>query len=116
MTHSFPTRRSSDLRSIIAGGRIPNYEQYADQLTPREYIEKVKMKEIHDPTLNFQLSNDFHVRKVLKGYLKGDTESMEFATLLEWSNIYFQEEGAGPVTPSTARLGDRKSTRLNSSH
>src|SRR3546814_12823591 len=63
------------------------------------------MKEIHDPTLNFQLSNDFHVRKVLKGYLKGDTESMEFATLLEWSNIYFQEEGAGPVTPSTARLG-----------
>src|SRR3546814_11035818 len=29
-----------NLRAIIDGGRIPNYEQYADQLNPREYIEK----------------------------------------------------------------------------
>lgn len=94
-----------NLRAIVAGGRIPNYEQYAHELTPREYIAKVKLKEIHDPTLNFQLSNDFHVKKVLKGYLKGDTESMEYATLLEWSNIYYQEDQTGPATPTTARLG-----------
>ena len=52
-----------NLRAIMAGGRIPNYAKYADSLKPREYIEKVRMKEIHDPTLSFQLSNDFHVKE-----------------------------------------------------
>lgn len=78
-----------NLRSIVFGGRIPNYKKYADQLTPREYIDKVKHKELYDPVLSFQLSNDFHVRKVLKGYLPGDLSSRDYATLLEWNNIYY---------------------------
>ena len=81
-----------NLRSIIAGGRIPHYARNADELTPRQYIEKVKMKEIFDPTLTFQLSNDFHVRKVLKNYLPGDHQSRDYATLIEWNNIYYQEQ------------------------
>ena len=79
-----------NLRAIIAGGRIPGYKQYADELTPRQYIHKVRMKEIYDPILTFQLSNGFQVKKVLKEYLAGDTESLEYATLLEWANIYYQ--------------------------
>jgi predicted amidohydrolase/GNAT superfamily N-acetyltransferase len=79
-----------NLRAIIAGGRIPNYKHYADLMTPREYLEKVKLKEIYDPTLTFQMSNNFHVKKILKNYMPGDTESKDFATLLEWNNIYFQ--------------------------
>ncbi|MFA8437230.1 MAG: GNAT family N-acetyltransferase [Marinifilaceae bacterium] len=95
-----------NLQSIIAGGRIPGYVEYADQLTPREYIEKVKRREIYDPVLWFQLSNDFHVKKVLKGYLPGDVESKEFATLLEWNNIYYQEkEELINVPKTTVRLG-----------
>ncbi|MGB3619073.1 MAG: bifunctional GNAT family N-acetyltransferase/carbon-nitrogen hydrolase family protein [Catalinimonas sp.] len=96
-----------NLRAIIAGGRIPNYERYADDLSPREYIEKVRMKEIFDPTLTFQLSNDFHVRKVLRNYLRGDTQSHEFAALLEWNNIYHRAPGAGYATQSksVARVG-----------
>ncbi|HET7360931.1 MAG TPA: bifunctional GNAT family N-acetyltransferase/carbon-nitrogen hydrolase family protein [Salinimicrobium sp.] len=78
-----------NLKSIIFGGRIPNYAEYAKKLTPKQYIEKVKLKEVHDPVLSFQLSNDFHVKKVIKGYLPGDHESMEFATLMEWNNIYY---------------------------
>lgn len=81
-----------NLRAIVAGGRIPNYQRYAKELTPREYIEKVKFKEIHDSTLSFQLSNEFHVKKILKNYLPGDTQSLEYATLLEWNNIYYQED------------------------
>ncbi|MFN7120160.1 MAG: GNAT family N-acetyltransferase, partial [Saprospiraceae bacterium] len=81
-----------NLRAIVVGGRIPNYKDYADALSPREYIDKVKLKEIYDPTLTFQLSNDFHVKKILEGYLPGDTESKEYATLLEWNNIYYQEK------------------------
>lgn len=81
-----------NLKSIVAGGRIPNYEDHADELTPRQYIEAVKSRKINDPILNFQISNDFHVKKILKNYLPGDSKSMDYATLLEWNNIYYQEE------------------------
>ena len=77
-----------NLKAIVAGGRIPNYSKFAEKLTPREYIERCAWKEICDPTLTFQLSNDFHVLKVMKGYLAGDTSSLEYATLIEWNNIY----------------------------
>jgi predicted amidohydrolase/GNAT superfamily N-acetyltransferase len=81
-----------NLSSILFGGRIPNYRTYAKELSPKEYIQKVRDKEIHDPVLNFQLSNDFHVRKVLTGYLPGDKESQDYAVLMEWNNIYYQEK------------------------
>ncbi|ALL05685.1 carbon-nitrogen hydrolase [Pedobacter sp. PACM 27299] len=94
-----------NLKSIVAGGRIPNYHQYADTLTPRQYIDKVKAKEIFDPTLTFQLSNDFHVRKVLKNYLPGDHESKDYATLLEWNNIYYRGVDASARSAKTIRIG-----------
>jgi predicted amidohydrolase/GNAT superfamily N-acetyltransferase len=80
-----------NLRGIAFGGRIPNYHKYADQFSPKEYIEKVKLIEIHDPVLNFQISNDFHPTRILKGYLEGDESSQEFAVLLEWDNIYYEK-------------------------
>ena len=61
-----------NLKGLAFGGRIPNYHKYADTLSPKEYIEKVRRKEIHDPVLNFQISNDFHPAKILKNYLEGD--------------------------------------------
>jgi predicted amidohydrolase/GNAT superfamily N-acetyltransferase len=81
-----------NLRAIIAGGRIPGYAEYADEMTPGKYIELVKNKEIYDPILSFQLSNDFHVRKILKGYMPDDKESKAYATLLEWINVYYEEK------------------------
>lgn len=81
-----------NLRSIIAGGRIPGYNAHAGELSPRQYIEKVELKEIYDKILTFQLSNGFHVKKVLKKYLPGDTESLEYATLLEWNNVYYESK------------------------
>lgn len=93
-----------NLESIIAGGRIPGYHEYADKLSPRQYIDKVKSKEIYDPTLSFQIANDFHVRKVLKNYLPGDQESKEYATLIEWNNIYYHDN-VSPRSAQTIRLG-----------
>ena len=81
-----------NLKSIVAGGRIPGYKNHSGKITPRTYIEKVKMRELHDPTLSFQLANDFHVKKIIKNYMPEDKDSMEFATLLEWNNIYYQEK------------------------
>jgi predicted amidohydrolase len=95
-----------NLRGIVFGGRIPNYHKFADKLSPKQYIEKVKRKEIHDPVLNFQISNDFHPSKILKGYLEGDANSGEFAVLLEWDNIYYQKKSKKAATKKTVvRLG-----------
>ncbi len=95
-----------NLKAIIAGGRIPNYGQYADEMTPKEYIQKVKLKEIYDPVLSFQISNEFHVKKVLQGYMPGDEESRAYATLLEWNNIYYAKSlKQFPLQKSTVRLG-----------
>jgi predicted amidohydrolase/GNAT superfamily N-acetyltransferase len=80
-----------NLKGISFGGRIPNYHKFSAEMTPKQYIDKVKRKEIHDPVLNFQISNDFHPSKVLKGYLEGDNASGEYAVLLEWDNIYYEK-------------------------
>jgi len=81
-----------NLRAIVAGGRIPGYEQYRDELTPQQYVEKVKNHEITDPILTFQLANDFHVRKIITNYLPDDEKSGAYATLIEWLNIYYEEK------------------------
>lgn len=95
-----------NLRSIVFGGRLPNYHKYQDEITPKEYIEKVKNKEIFDPVLNFQLSNDFIVKRVVKHYLPEDEASNEHAALLEWVNIYYQKPDNGvKARPSVVRMG-----------
>lgn len=95
-----------NLKSIVFAGRIPNYKEHADKLTPKKYIDKVKRKELYDPVLSFQLSNEFHLMRIMKNYLEGDVNSMEFAVLLEWNNIYYDESPQFLNTPkSVIRLG-----------
>lgn len=94
------------LKAIVFGGRIPNYHKYAADISPKEYITKVKQREIYDPVLSFQLANDFHVKKVLKNYMPGDSESMDYATLLQWDNVYYEEsERKQFASKSYVRLG-----------
>jgi predicted amidohydrolase/ribosomal protein S18 acetylase RimI-like enzyme len=80
-----------NLKAIVFGGRIPEYHTYSEEMTPREYIKKVRTRELNDATLTFQLANDFHAKKVLKGYMPGDTESKDYAVLLQWDNIYYEK-------------------------
>ncbi|SHE37233.1 Predicted amidohydrolase [Bacteroides luti] len=95
-----------NLKAIMFGGRIPNYHKYAQDLRPKEYIHKVSKKEIFDPVLTFQLSNDFHVRKVMTNYLPNDEESCHYACLLQWDNIYYQPPTQEFVPQKTTiRLG-----------
>lgn len=96
-----------NLKSIVFGGRIPNYHKYSDKISPKEYIESVRKKEIHDPVLDFQMSNDFHPKKILRGYLEGDEESNEYAVLLGWNNIYYEKPTTEQVIvkKTTVRLG-----------
>lgn len=95
-----------NLKSIVFGGRIPNYHNYADEISPIEYISKLKRQEIHDPVLRFQISNDFQPIKVIKSYLEGDVESNDYAVLLKWTNIHYEEDinDATPIKKDV-RLG-----------
>lgn len=99
--------QSLNLSAIIAGGRIPNYDHYADTLSPKEYIEQVKKKEIYDPILSFQLSNDFEVKRLLKAYLPEDKASRGYATLLQWHNLYYEPKTSPLIGAqrSSARIG-----------
>ncbi|WP_179351343.1 carbon-nitrogen hydrolase family protein [Winogradskyella vidalii] len=95
-----------NLKGIVFGGRMPNYHKYKDHYSPKEYIQKVKHKEIHDPVLNFQTSNDFHPIRIIKGYLEGDTASSEYAVLMEWDNIYYTKPSKKASSVKTVvRLG-----------
>lgn len=93
-----------NLKSIVIGGRIPNYFQHKDELTPRQYIQRVRKKEIYDPVLTFQLSNSFQPIRILKNYLPGDTSSQENAVLMEWSNIYYSRK-PNTMQDAVVRLG-----------
>ena len=81
-----------NLRAIVVGGRIPGYCDHAEKMNPQAYVEKVKSQELYDPILTFQLANGFHIRRVIKNYLKDDSASCGYATLLEWINVYYDEE------------------------
>jgi len=94
-----------NLKAIMFGGRIPNFHNYSEDMRPKEYILKVKKKEIYDPVLTFQLSNDFHVRKVITNYLPNDEDSRHFACLLQWDNIYYQP-------PTQEYTSQKKTIRL----
>ena len=96
-----------NLRGIVVGGRIPRYHKYAGEMTAAQYVSRVKASELVDPILTFQLANDFQVRRIVKGYLPDDEQSAGYATLLEWVNIYFEEDTRTLIggRPSDVRVG-----------
>lgn len=95
--------RKLNLRAIVAGGRIPGYRNHAEEISPEEYIELVKRREVRDPILSFQLANDFHVRRVIRDYIPDDEASQGYATILQWNNIFY-EDRRPPL------IGERKTT------
>ncbi len=85
---------------------MPNYHKYSDKYTPKQYIDKIRSKEIDDPVINFQLSNDFLPVRILKGYLEGDVLSKDYALLLRWDNIYYEKRSLkAQVNKRVVRLG-----------
>ncbi|MBN2060466.1 MAG: bifunctional GNAT family N-acetyltransferase/carbon-nitrogen hydrolase family protein [Deltaproteobacteria bacterium] len=80
-----------NLKGIIFGARVPGYNEHSDSMSPSMYIKKVKTNEIYDPVLSFQLSNDFHIKKVLKDYMPEDTQSHAYGVLMEWNNIFYEK-------------------------
>ena len=79
-------RRFNLARSIV-GGRIPNYHEWAHELTAREYAERVIEGQIYDPVLTTQTANGFVLKQLIPNYLPSDDASKGYATFLEWTNL-----------------------------
>tara|TARA_R110002126_G_scaffold83146_1_gene203209 strand:- start:5263 stop:6852 length:1590 start_codon:yes stop_codon:yes gene_type:complete len=79
-------RRFNLARSIV-GGRIPGYHKHADDLTAREYAERVVDGQIYDPVLTTQTVNGFVLKQLIPNYMPSDEESRGYATFLEWTNL-----------------------------
>lgn len=78
--------RRRKLWRIRAGARLRGYHQYADRMSPKEYVDRVVAGDIRDPTLSFQLHRGFHVLAIVPQYLKQDHESLGHAAVIEWLN------------------------------
>src|SRR5436189_279246 len=82
---------------IVGGGRLAGYAAMAAELTPEEYVQKVKDGELRDNVLSFQLREGFVVRGILRNYIT-DPVSLNHATLIEWLNPdYVETEASSKV-------------------
>lgn len=89
-----------NLMRIVLGGRIPGYAKYEDEMTAREYVDKVISKTLVDPVLTTQLSNGFVLKRLIRAYLDADKESVGYATLLEWTNLDYQPDPTLTFVPT----------------
>lgn len=76
-------------RRMISGGKLFNYQDYADKMSASEYADKVIDGELHDPVLSFELDNGFKYIKILPKYLD-DIRSRNYASFIEWLNPQFR--------------------------
>ena len=77
-----------NLRRMIAGGRLFNYCEHADKMSPLDYAHKVISGELRDQVLSFELANGFRFIKVLPNYLD-DVRSLSYASFIEWLNLKY---------------------------
>ena len=66
------------------------YYRYRDQMTPREYGEKVIGRELIDPTVTMQMNRGFRGVQVIENYLE-EPSAGNAAVLIVWDNPDYQE-------------------------
>ena len=92
--------RDHNLLRIMIGGRIPGYGKVAEEMSAREYVERVMEKSMVDQVLTPQLANGFVLKRLIPNYLPADSESRGYATFLEWTNLdYVPEKEATAIAP-----------------
>jgi len=79
--------RKLNLARIVIGGRIPGFGSHPEDMSAREYVEKVSQRGLYDPVLTTQLANGFVLRGLIPDYFPSDEASRGYATHLEWANL-----------------------------
>ena len=78
--------RELGLCGIVAGGMIPGYPRYRDQMSVEAYARSVANGELTDPTLTPQLRAGFTLRGILYNYIDAG-ELGNNSTLIVWENL-----------------------------
>ena len=82
-----------NLKRVVLAGRIPGYQQHANDMTPKQYVNAVMRQELSDPVLGFQGRKGFTPLRIIDDYLPGDKESQGYAVFMEWRNIDYRAPG-----------------------
>jgi len=77
-----------NLKRMIGGGRLYNYCEYSEILSPLQYAKEVVECKLHDLVLSFDLINGFNFIKILSIYLD-DARSLNYASFIEWINPHY---------------------------
>lgn len=83
--------RRLNLRGEIAGGMIPGYEHYKDQLEVEEYVKGVVEGTLRGQTLAMQLKNGFVPRGILQNHIT-DPRADDYAVLIVRENPHYRDE------------------------
>ena len=95
------------LRGIVFAGRIPGLaKNIARYGSAQAYVQAVVDGQRRDPTLSFQLSNDFEMIGLLRAYVPTDHESLGYAVHLVWRNPRLLDQPDMPSVTSQQRLPD----------
>ncbi len=74
--------RRLGMRGMVAGGMLPGYAAYRDQMTVEAYVAAVVAGQLADPTLTPQLRNGFTVRGIMYDHIRDDL--VPHAALIVW--------------------------------
>jgi GNAT superfamily N-acetyltransferase len=79
------------LKGWYAAGMLMGYHRYADEMTVKEYGEKVMRREMIDPTVTMQMNRGFEAWRVVENYLN-EPPAGDAAVLIVWKNPEFRDE------------------------
>jgi len=75
------------LSSLLGGGRMPGYSQYAHELSAQQYLDKVIAGQLKDPVITFLLRCGRVPVGIAEQYLE-DEESCNYAAIMQWKNPF----------------------------
>lgn len=75
-----------NLLRIRAGARLADYAKHAEELSAREYVQKVISGDLYDTTISFQLRRGFRVLSIVPDYFARDPRTRGYAAIIEWLN------------------------------
>lgn len=81
----FDLVRQLGLKGWYAGGMLMGYHRYAEEMSPKDYGEKVIAREIIDPTVTMQMNRGFEAWRVIENYLD-EPDAGNAAVLIVWYN------------------------------
>jgi GNAT superfamily N-acetyltransferase len=85
MDARFAVLKSLNLRGMIAGSMIIDYEQVADTQTPEAYVADVVAGRRFDTNLSKQLRKGFKVHNLIPNYVD-DPRTRNWAAAILWEN------------------------------